>query len=835
MASLEPGKTFSHYRIIEKLGQGGQANAYKAEDLRLNRLVVIKTLLPELAATEAARRRFEREARLCSALDHPNICAIYDLGESDGLCYIVMQFVEGRTLRQLIARQPLETLSLLSIAIQIADALTVAHARGIVHRDIKPTNVIVNQSGQVKVLDFGLAKMLEPEAGSEADNRDKSVTEMGVPYGTMGYGSPEQATGERVDHRTDVFSLGVLVYEMATGQPPFKGRHHIEVLHAVINQRPPLIKQINPRAETLLQPILDRALAKDPRERFATMAAMRDELKTLMRELSQETGVVPTEASATLLTPQRARNSWRFGETLGRVFGRWRSTPPQAGSEPRPSNEPRSEPSQSGHSAGSASARPPSWGTETKKTIAVLPFKNLSGHAEDNFYEFSLADGIITELAHLRSLVVRPSSYIAQYAGQNIDPRQVGVELAVNSVLVGSFIKAPDRFRVTAQLIAAATGEILWSDKIDIAARDLITIQDTIAERVIAGLKLKLTDEEQEKIEKPLTRSAEAYEFYLRGRDLLFQYVSRTYDNHDLDVAIKMFGEAVRLDPNFARAHAGLGRCYVHHAQGYGGQDYYELAEASLRRALELDPTLTGALLQMVHVYLHHGDKERAYETIAQLQREAPNDPSVFFISGMLYRLDGIYDKALKQYDRMLELNPRDIVLVSVNRARVYTHQREYGQAIAELERARAVESDHPLVKTFLAVARFNQGQVAEAQALVEDVLRQHPHFDGVQVLLAWCLSARGEHENARALITERVKETAAADHDIAFWLASFYSMEGLADEAIEWVRYAIKLGNENYPLFADSSKLNCLRADPRFVALMDDLKQRWEARRIEE
>ncbi len=825
MARLQPGATLAHYRILAELGRGGQATAYKAEDLRLTRLVVVKILLPDLAATDAARRRFDREARLCSALDHPNICAVYDLGEAEGLCYLVMQYVEGPTLKQLVGGRPLEILSALSIAIQIADALVAAHAHGIVHRDVKPTNVIVNPSGQVKVLDFGLAKMLH---GAPSDRRglDESVTELGVPYGSLGYGSPEQVSGDRVDHRTDVFSLGVVLYEMVAGEGPFRGRNRMEVLRAVVHDTPRSITELNPLAPPPLGRILERALAKNPADRFPTMVAMRDELKALMRQLSQQTGVVPTEASATLLVPRRAHSSWLLTGALGRVFGRRRSS----GSSPTP--RPGSDPGFPERIPDATAARPRSWGTETKRTIAVLPFTNLAGDPEANFYEVSLADGIITELAHLRSLVVRPSSYIVRYAGQHADPRQIGEELAVASVLVGSFIRAPDRFRVTAQLIATATGEILWSDKIDIPARDLITIQDTIAERVITGLRLRLTAEEQERIDRPLTGSTEAYERYLRGRDLLLQYILRTFDDADLAGAIRMFGEAVGLDPRFALAHAALGRCYVHHAQGYGGADFYRRAEAALRRALEIDPTLVDARLQMVHVYLNQGDKERAHATIVDLRREAPNDPTVIFDAAMLYRLDGLYDKALEEYDRLVEINPRDIVIASYSRARVYTHQHRYDRAIVELERARAVEPEHPLVKTFLAVAYFNQGRVDEAQPLVEEVLRQHPHLEAVKPVLAWCLSARGEHERARALITEGVRETARADHDAAFWLAGLYALEGLTDEAIEWVRRAIQLGNENYPLFAGSRKLDSLRSDPRFIGLMDELKRRWEARR---
>jgi eukaryotic-like serine/threonine-protein kinase len=807
VALLEPGRVLSHYRIIEKLGQGGQATAYKAEDMRLSRTVVVKILRSELAASEAARRRFEREACLCSALDNPNISAVFDIGEAGGLSYIVMQYVEGPTLKELMGGRPLETLGALSIAIQIADALAVAHAAGIVHRDVKPSNVIVTPGGQAKVLDFGLAKMLARDP--EATHDDDPLTDAGTPYGSIGYGSPEQVSGEPVDHRTDIFSLGVVIYEMLSGQRPFKGTTIVDVLHSIVNNPPRPLTHFNPRTPPRLQAILNRALSKDPSDRYQTMAALRDELKALMRQLTLETGLVPTEATATLLAPQRARSPWLLGGTLGRVFSRRRraATPAEAG------------------------ARPASWGTETKQTIAVLPFRNISGDPQAAFYEFGLADAVITDLAQVRSLVVRPSSYIAPYVGQNVDPRQVGEELAVGCVLTGTFLKGADRFRVTAQLVSAATGEILWSDKIDVPSADLMTLQDKVAARVIAGLRVEPTAEEQEKIERPPTQSAEAYEFYLRGRDQLFAYVLRTFDVADLERAIRMFNEATGLDPEFAAAHAALGRCYILHAQGYGGEEYVTLAERALRRALDIDPASGEARLQMVHVDLHRGDKDRAHATIEELRREAPDDPAVLYVAGMLYRLDGLYDAAIEAYDHLLRRNPQDLVIVAYNKARVFTHQRRYDDAVAELELARAVEPDHPMVRTFLAVALFNQGKVDEAQALVEDVLRQHPHLDGVRPVLAWCLSARGEHERARALITDRVRDIAAADHDIAFWLASFYGMEGLADDAVEWVRRAVRLGNENYPLFADSRKLDSLRGDPRFRELLDELKRRFEER----
>jgi len=323
----------------------------------------------------------------------------------------------------------------------------------------------------------------------------------------------------------------------------------------------------------------------------------------------------------------------------------------------------------------------------------------------------------------------------------------------------------------------------------------------------------------------------EAYEFYLRGRDLLLRYVLRTLDDNDLERAIRLLHEAIGLDEGFALAHAALGRAYVLHAQGYGGGEYYILAERALRRALDLDPGIVDARVQLVYVDLHHGDKRSARETVEALRREAQQDPSVLFVGALLDRLDGLFSRALEQYERILVLSPGEAVVVGFNRARLLSFEGRYEESLAELERARALEPEHALLKTFKAVTLFNLGRLDEAQVLVEDVLRAHPHFDCVQPILAWCLSARGLHEQARSLINERVKAVAAADHDVALWLASLYALEGLSDDALEWARTSVHLGNENYPLFEHSRKLDSLRQDPRFMELLAELKRNWEAR----
>ncbi|HVQ26286.1 MAG TPA: protein kinase, partial [Planctomycetota bacterium] len=389
----------------------------------------------------------------------------------------------------------------------IADALHAAHEAGVIHRDIKPPNVLIDAEGRPKVSDFGLAHLVD----------EQTLTGQSGIVGSVLYMSPEQASATRagLDRRADVFSLGVVLYEMVTGSAPFRGRHAIEVLNAVINETPRPISQVNPRALAVLQPLLDRAMAKDPRDRYQTMAAFRDDLKALMRRITRETGVVPTEATATLIAPQRAR-SWSLTGSLGRVLGRLRPA--------LPGREARSGP----NAAGAPAVH--QWQRESRPTLVVLPFRNLAMNPDAAFYEFALADGVITELAQVKSIVVRPSACIAPYVGQSVDPRQVADEMAATLVLACGFIRTQERMRVTAQLLDAASGDILWSDKVDLLSRDLLDVQDEIARRLLASLRLRLSAAEQQRLELPLTASPEAYEFYLRARDALFAYLLRTHE-----------------------------------------------------------------------------------------------------------------------------------------------------------------------------------------------------------------------------------------------------------------------------------------------------------------
>ncbi|HEX8287339.1 MAG TPA: protein kinase [Pyrinomonadaceae bacterium] len=803
------GSQINQYKILEKLGAGGQGTVYKALDTKLNRTVVIKVLPPELTAKTANFKRFEREAQLCSQLDHPNICTIYDFHEANGIFYIAMQYIDGKNVRQLVAGRPLELRSALSIAVQVCDALAYTHSRGIIHRDIKAGNIMVNEAGQAKILDFGLAKLMlnEPEDFPRGVDRAE-LTEVGIPYGTATYAAPEQAKGERADHRADIFSTGVLLYEMLTGIWAFQGKTVIDVRHQVLHGKPkPLAEMRSEPLPPLLQQIIDKALAKEPKDRYQQIVKMRDELRAVLQDISgmpiiQGDTYAPRHIETNVM--KRAWG-WITGKTGSEsTFGR----------TPSVSNPPSFTPENTLTATG-----------QEKKIVSILPFKNLSHDPNSNFYEFALADAVITELAQLKSLIVRPSSVIAKYQGTEVDPREAGQELRSNAVLSAGFIRSGDRMRVTAQLLDVLNGEILWSDRIDAESGDILILQDTIAQQILEGLRLELSEKEQQRLGRRPTENAEAYEEYLRGRDNFGRFIFRTLKVEDCDAAIANFKHAIELDPHFALAYSGLGACYANRFfKGLGEPEDYTYAEAAFSKAFFYDPNVTEARVLMVMIYMARGEKRKARAEIEQLQKQFPNEAPLYFVKGVMHRLDGEYNESLRSFEKLVRLDPAARVVSAYNRARIFLYRGDYEKALEELEKGAKYEPNHPMLRIFRSGVYYYQGKKDEAIRMIEEVLEQNPQMDGIRPLYAMYLAGAGRTEQARAQISDEALKLCRSDHDMAYWAGSTYALLGDKDLAFKWLNRAVKLGNENKPRYETDVNLDPLRDDPRFAELLDKM-----------
>jgi serine/threonine-protein kinase len=800
------GKTILHYQVLKEIGKGGMGVVYKARDTKLNRTVAIKALAADLIGDEKARIRFLREARAASAIDHPNICTVYEINEAEGHLFFVMQYVDGKTLKKHIGGRPLPLDQAMDFSLQLADALCEAHHQHVLHRDIKSSNVMLNERSQVKILDFGLAKLTH-----QTDPHTGDLTQVGSPFGTASYMSPEQARGEVADERSDIFSLGVVIYEMITGRLPFKGKTSVDVMHSVLHDEPAPIGN----APARLQQIVLKAMAKEKTARYQTADQLLEDLRALFRSHYAQQGAAVADKNASLLASRQTKKKGLLSRVSDLVQRAFQSAPKEESSG-TPTSTPDITPSM--------------WQSRDKKAIAILPFKNLSGSAENDFYSFSLADSVITELAQLRDLVVRPSSYIAQYQNKDVDPRAVGNQLSVDAVLICGYVKAGDRFRVTPQLVDVASGEIMWSDKIDVDARDIISLQDTISTKIVEGLRVRTSAKEQERLVKSPTENAEAYENYLKGRTLLYKFITQTLHKEDLEAAVSVFEKAVSLDSRFALAHSGLGLCYSNYVlKGMGGLEYYTKAKASFDRALELDSKLVEPRVRMVYISLIEGNTDEARSDIRRLLRRAPNEPSVYSAAAYVYRLSGQYARALEAWDRYLKISPTDVVVASYNRARVYCYQSDFEHARAEINKGLAFEPHHALLHIYGAMIDHLAGETEKAIAELEKTLSENPSLYSFRLLLALCYMSRGERKQAFELIDERVRAIARADQDFAEWLGALYALGGETDQAIEWLSLAIRMGNENYPWFAADRNWDSVREDARFKAMIDSLRERWE------
>ena len=462
-----------------------------------------------------------------------------------------------------------------------------------------------------------------------------------------------------------------------------------------------------------------------------------------------------------------------------------------------------------------------------KKSVAILPFQNLGRDPESSFYEFALADAVITELAQVRSIIVRPSSVIAKYQGKEMDPREAGKELRVHAVLSAGFLRAGEKLRVTAQLLDVESGDILWSDRIDAEGSDILALQDGIAHRILEGLRLELTDLEAEKLGKRATDNPEAWEEYLRGRDNFGRFIFRTLDAEDCDAAIANFKHAIELDPHFALAYSGLGACYANRVfKGLGEPEDYTYAEAAFSKAFFYDQNVVEARVLMVMIYMARGEKKKARSEIELLQKQFPNDAVLYFAKGVMHRLDGEYEESLKAFEKLTRLDPAARAVAAYNRARIFIYKRDFERALEELDKGVKVEPNHPMLKIFRSGVYYYQGKYDDAINLIASVLKEHPRMDGIRPLYAEYLAGAGRPDEAKAQLTDDALAISRSDHDMAYWVGSTYALLGDKDLAFKWLGKAIKLGNENKPHFERDTNLVSLRDDPRWLELMEKMHE---------
>jgi eukaryotic-like serine/threonine-protein kinase len=793
-------RVIEHYELIRRLGAGGSGIVYLATDVLLMRPVVLKILKRGALTLEQMRTTVLREARLASAIEHPNVCAIYEVGESSEEAYIVMQYVPGQSLDKLIAQGPGTLQLVLSVGIQIADGLSAAHTLGIFHRDLKPANVMLTDGGLVKILDFGLARRINPDEGefdpSKSRKKSGPVTATYTARGgTIAYMAPEQFVTGQSSVQSDIFALGVMLYELVSGRHPFArpDGEEIQSIRAIqFADPPPLSDDVPPE----LTSVILCCLEKNPAERYSSAADVREALKTIMKALQIETGIIPGDAAANLpvSSAETEKRTTGFLSMLAERF--------------RDSEDTRSK----------------------QNTILVLPFSNFGPGEVAPLYGFALADSIAARLARIPSLIVRPSSSLMSVPLNTMDPLAVGQKLLVKYVLTGHFLRSEKGFDLNWQLLDVPGQSIRAGGTISVPSFDLVAVQTEITNEVFAtlqGLGNLEPQSERERLVRNTPLAEDLSEEYLQARAMLSSFMSRSGSRSDLDKARDLFESVVARDSRFAPAWSGLGVTnlqYVRH--GVGGQMHVMTARRAFDKALDLDPGLVEANLYRVYMLLSRGEKESARHGIENLLQTAANDWNVHLVAGITLRIDGMYDEALHQFSRSLKLNPANAPIVYNHRARVFHYQNQLELADEELQKGLSLEPRHPLLRTSLAYQQMRQGNTKEAIVILEGVIRDDDSMRIALPTLAICYVQVGERDRAASFIDEASLSAAEADSEMAYRLATYFAVEGDESEALHWLRRAIYLGNENYPWFSKNPWWNSLHSHSDFERILEDLKK---------
>ena len=804
-------REIEHYEILKKLGSGGSGVVYLANDTLLMRPVVLKILKRGSLSLEQMRTTVLREARLASAIEHPNVCAIYEVGESSDEAYIVMQYVPGRSLDRVIAQGPANVQLVLSVGIQIADGLNAAHQIGIYHRDLKPANVMLTDGGLVKILDFGLARRKSPDE-AEFDPAQPTRRRQGaatatysVRGGTLAYMAPEQFVTRQSSVQSDLFAFGVILYELVSGRHPFvrPDLEELQGVRAIQFADPPSLKNCCPESPGELVSVIDRCLKKNPADRYASAADVRESLKTIMRTKQFEAAGLPFDVPANVPAAEQEKRSTGM---LSMLAERFRESADEQAKE---------------------------------NSILVLPFRNLgtakaAGHPEESspMYGFALADAIAARLARMPSLVVRPSSALMQLplSVQQMDPLALGQRLLARYVLAGNFMRSDDGFDLNWQLLDVAGQSVRTGGAIRVASFDLIAVQTEISNEVFAtlqGMGQKLSGAQSERSMRTSRLGERVSEEYLQARALLSSFVARAGSRGDLDRALQGFERVVERDAQFAAAWSGLGIVHLQYVRnGFGGQMHLLSARRAFDKALQIDSGSIEANLYRVYMMLSRGEKESARHGIEQLLRTSGNDWNVHSIAGITLRLDGMYEDALEQFNRSLQLNPSNAPAIYNHRARVYQYQNQLELAEEELQKGLTLEPKHSLLRTSLAYQHMRKGELGTAISLLETVIHEDDSMRITFPTLALCYVQVGQREKAASLIEEDSLSAAEADSEMAYRLATYFAVEGDESEALHWLRRAIYLGNENYPWFSKNPAWQRLHAHADFDRILEDLKK---------
>jgi len=816
-------RVIEHYEFVRKIGAGGSGVVYLANDTLLQRPVVLKLLKRGALTLEQMRTTQLREARLASAIDHPNVCAIYDVGEAPSEsgsvdeAYIVMQYIPGKSLDKIIATGPSSLQLVLSAGIQIADGLSAAHQLGIFHRDLKPANVMLTEGGLVKILDFGLARRLtqdEAEFDPTAPSKKRSAANGGTYTargGTIAYMAPEQFVTGRSSVQSDLFALGLILYELSTGRHPFHrpDAQEFQSIRAIQFAEPTPVREIAPNLPVELESVILRCLEKQPSARFASAADVRESLKTIMMKMQLDSvgmpgdslSLLPSQGSLALATPEEEKRTTGILSMLAERF-----------------REP----------GATAAAK--------QNSIVVLPFVNLGGQAIPGqagpgdvapLYGYALADAIGARLARMPSLVVRPSSTLMAVSTQQLDPLSIGKKLLVHYVLAGNFLRSETGFDLNWQLLDVPGQSVRAGGSINVASFDLVSVQTEISSEVFSTLHgfgdLKGASDNA----RDASLTQDLSEEYLQGRAVLSSFISRTGSRDDLDRARELFESVVKQDDNYAPGWSGLGITHLQYARhGLGGQMHVLEARRAFDKALALDPQSVEANLYRVYMLLSRGEKESARHGIENLLQTAGNDWNVHLVAGQTLRIDGMYEEALEQFNISLRMNPSNAAMIYNHRARVYQYQNQLELAGEEIEKGLTLEPRQPLLRISQGYQQMRLGYLNKAVETLEAVVSDESSLRIVFPTIALCYVQLGLRVKAASFILEETLAAAEADSEMAYRLATYFALEGDESEALHWLRRAIYLGNENYPWFSKNPAWRKLQGHADFERILEDLKK---------